>query len=428
MRSALLLQLAFGLLAVDSAAASPCRPGTTTTAVTSTASYETSSSMAGSTTSVASSASSTTESSVETSASSTISEGISIFSTTTETSASSASETTASSSTTEATTTSTTSTAPTVTFSIVATGSGPVEGENLETYDRSNNVAVFGQSFDTSARPFYIDAQGRLINDQDFYLCGFYDGSNETPNVPAEVGTCVDESPMARVFLKCQTTADLQLTCSIPAISCVGDPNAFFGTDPICVPADVSSVVTDSTIATRTTTTPKTSTEPGWGSIPTFSVLATGQGPVEGKGLRTYNLDGFSASFDTDFGLEVHPFTIDGQGRIAYGQGWYLCGQYAGTVYDPNVPAEVVTCDSEQPLTRAFLTCAQTENGNVTCSIPAVICEVQPGDLFFATCEPAPGTWNNLYARTAGSGYILNIGDSSAPDYYCPIELSVEAA
>lgn len=99
-------------------------------------------------------------------------------------------------------------------------------------------MAVFGQSFDTSARPFYIDAQGRLINDQDFYLCGFYDGSNETPNVPAEVGTCVDESPMARVFLKCQTTADLQLTCSIPAISCVGDPNAFFGTDPICVPAD----------------------------------------------------------------------------------------------------------------------------------------------------------------------------------------------
>ncbi|KAI8681055.1 hypothetical protein NCS55_00355300 [Fusarium keratoplasticum] len=158
----------------------------------------------------------------------------------------------------------------------------------------------------------------------------------------------------------------------------------------------MSSVVTDSTIATTTTTTPTTSTEPGWGPIPTFSVLATGQGPVEGKGLRTYNLDGFSASFDTDFGLEVHPFTIDGQGRIVCGQGWYLCGQYAGTVYDPNVPAEVVTCDSEQPLTRAF--------------------------------EPAPGTWNNLYARTAGSGYILNIGDSSAPDYYCTIELSVEAA
>ncbi|KAI8682416.1 hypothetical protein NCS56_00364200 [Fusarium sp. Ph1] len=286
MRSALLLQLAFGLLAVDSAAASPCRPGTTTTAVTSTASSETSSGMTGSTTSVASSASSTTESSAETfasstvsqpsvetssstvsvgtsasstastetsafsttsiqtSASSTTSDGTSISSTITETSASLASETTASSSTTdfttttEATTTSTTSTAAAVTFSIVATGSGPVEGENLETYDRSNNVAVFGQSLDSSARPFYIDAQGRLINDQNFYLCGFYDGSNDTPNVPAEVGTCVDEYPMARVFLKCQTTADLQLTCTIPAISCVGDPNAFPGTDPTCVPAD----------------------------------------------------------------------------------------------------------------------------------------------------------------------------------------------
>ncbi|KAJ4201604.1 hypothetical protein NW767_006691 [Fusarium falciforme] len=222
--------------------------------------------MAGSTTSLASSASSTTKSSAETSASSTVSQssvetssstastetsassttsdGTSISSTATETSASSASETTASSSTTDfttttaATTTSTTSTAPAVTFSIVATGSGPVEGENLETYDRSNSVAVFGQSFDSSARPFSIDTQGRLINDQNFYLCGFYDGSDDTPNVPAEVGTCVDESPMARVFLKCQSTADLQLTCSIPAISCVGDPNAFPGTDPTCVPAD----------------------------------------------------------------------------------------------------------------------------------------------------------------------------------------------
>ncbi|KAH7228419.1 hypothetical protein B0J15DRAFT_411234 [Fusarium solani] len=233
MRSALLLQLAFGLLAVDSAAASPCRPVETSVSSTvSQSSVETSS-----TTSVISTTS------IETSASSTTSDGTSISSTTTETSASSSSETNTSSSTigfttTEATTTSTTSTAPTVTFSIVATGSGPVEGENLETYDRSDSVAVFGQSFDSSARPFYIDAQGRLINDQDFYLCGFYDGSNDTPNVPAEVGTCVDEYPMARVFLKCQTTADLQLTCSIPAISCVGDPNAFPWTDPTCVPAD----------------------------------------------------------------------------------------------------------------------------------------------------------------------------------------------
>ncbi|KAH7228417.1 hypothetical protein B0J15DRAFT_411237 [Fusarium solani] len=189
-----------------------------------------------------------------------------------------------------------------------------------------------------------------------------------------------------------------------------------------------SSVETSASSATTTTTTPTNSTESVWVPIPTFSVLATGQGPVEGKGLRTSNADSFSASFDPDFGLEVRPFTIDDQGRMINDQGWYLCGQYAGTIYDPNAPAEVVTCDSEQPLTRAFLTCAQTEDRKVTCSIPAIICEAQPGDLFFATCEPAPGTWDNLYTRNVGPGYVLNIGDSSAPDYYYPIELSVEAA
>ncbi|KAM6527404.1 hypothetical protein FSOLCH5_003473 [Fusarium solani] len=111
-----------------------------------------------------------------------------------------------------------------------------------------------------------------------------------------------------------------------------------------------ASSATDSTIATTATVAPTTSTEPAWVPIPTFSVLATGQGPVEGKGLRTSNADSFSASFDPDFGLEVRPFTIDDQGRIINDQGLYLCGQHAGTVYDPNVPAEVVTCDSEQPL------------------------------------------------------------------------------
>ncbi|KAJ4201603.1 hypothetical protein NW767_006690 [Fusarium falciforme] len=194
------------------------------------------------------------------------------------------------------------------------------------------------------------------------------------------------------------------------------------------VETSASSAITDSKIATTTTTTPTTSTEPGWVPIPTFSVLATGQGPVEGKSLRTSNLDSFSASFDRDFGLEVRPFAIDDQGRMINNQGWYLCGQYAGTVYNPNVPAEVVTCDSEQPLPRAFLTFAQSEDRKVTCSIPAVIREAQPADLFFATYEPAPGTWNNLYTSNIGSASVLNIGDSSAPDYYYHIELNVEAA
>ncbi|KAJ4319188.1 hypothetical protein N0V84_006470 [Fusarium piperis] len=235
MRPAVLLRLAFGLLAVDSVVASPCIPGTTTTAVTSAASTETSSDTAELTTSVASATSTTAESSIEASASSTVTQS------SVETSASSI-ETTVSSATTDSTTTigdtttSTTSTAPTVTFSIVATGSGPVEGKGLQTYPRSNSVALFTNDFGgSSIRPFHIDAEGRLINDQGFYLCGYYQMINIALNAPAEVGTCDTEYPLAQAFLKCQETADLKLTCSIPAITCVagGNPNDIFGM-PTC--------------------------------------------------------------------------------------------------------------------------------------------------------------------------------------------------
>ncbi|KAL2669994.1 hypothetical protein Neosp_014873 [[Neocosmospora] mangrovei] len=205
--------------------------GTTTTAVGSTTSTETSSATAESTTSTV-----TAESSTETSVSSTDTQSsveISTSSTSTETSASATTDFTT---TTGDMTASTTSTAPTVTFSIVAAGSGPVQGNGLQTYPNPNSVALFRTDIGggDSVRPFHLDAEGRLINDQGFYLCGYYDAYGENLDAPAEVITCNDEYPLIQAFLKCQQTVGLKLTCSIPAITCVpGDPNDFDET-PTC--------------------------------------------------------------------------------------------------------------------------------------------------------------------------------------------------
>ncbi|RSL79542.1 hypothetical protein CEP52_017510 [Fusarium oligoseptatum] len=238
MRSAALLRLAFGLLAVDSVVAGPCIPPGTTTAVTSTASTEASSTTAESTTSTV-----TTESSVETSASSTVSQSsaetssstvsveTSASSTVTEISTSSATETTATTDSITSTgdmTTSTTSTAPTPTFSILAVGGGAVEGNNLLSYNLDNAFVLFRTDIGSgnSARPYHIDSQGRLVNDQGFYLCGYYEPDNTDLERPAVVVTCNNEYPLTRSFLTCQQTTDLKVTCSIPAITCVpGDPN-----------------------------------------------------------------------------------------------------------------------------------------------------------------------------------------------------------
>ncbi|RSL41992.1 hypothetical protein CEP54_015640 [Fusarium duplospermum] len=241
MRSAALLRLAFGLLAVDSVVAGPCiPPGSTTTAVTSTASTETSSTAAESTASTV-----TTETSVETSASSTVSQSSAETSSSTvsvETTTSSATETTATTDSTTTTgdmTTSTTSAAPTPTFSIVAVGSGQVQGNSLKSYNDDNAYVLFRTDIGggNSVRPYHIDSQGRLVNDQGFYLCGYYLPDNTELDRPAVVVTCVNETPLTRAFLTCQETAALKITCSIPAITCVaGDPNDFFS-DPVCQPA-----------------------------------------------------------------------------------------------------------------------------------------------------------------------------------------------
>ncbi|EWG38492.1 hypothetical protein FVEG_01694 [Fusarium verticillioides 7600] len=202
MRSPTVLRLAFCLLTAGYTIASPCKPSSVATT------YARSSAISTGTSSETSFASSTdqpattsvlSESVTGTYPSSSVELSTSIISQISETTAESSTieSTTAEPTTIKSTTTtagaSTTETIPVPTFSLFATGQGPVEEEGVHTYDNDGSVAVFDPSpifGDASVRPYTIDSQGRLVNDQGFFLCGFYIATNVNLDSPASVGTC----------------------------------------------------------------------------------------------------------------------------------------------------------------------------------------------------------------------------------------------
>ncbi|KAF5613025.1 hypothetical protein F25303_14310 [Fusarium sp. NRRL 25303] len=262
MRSIIHLRVAFGLLAIGSAVASPCKPpsATTTSAVTSATISTTVTSDASTEASVSTYFASTTEdegatsstvvesstetfiSSTETSASLAETSGSSI---TVETSAASATTdfntetTTAEPTTTDITTAvaETTSSAAIPTFTMFASGSNAVAGRSLQTYNRDGAVAVFDPATEDdnpSVRSYSIDSQGRIVNDLGWFLCGYYGATNEELNRPATVVTCHSETPLQKAFLTCELSGPFGIECSVPAMSCVSSGSASMA--PTCIP------------------------------------------------------------------------------------------------------------------------------------------------------------------------------------------------
>ncbi|KAM0084812.1 hypothetical protein ACKRZS_002993 [Fusarium odoratissimum] len=259
MRYIIHLRLAFGLLAIGSAVASPCKPLSATTtsgaisvAVTAATSTETSlaTSVASTTedgeassSTVVGSSTETSVSSAETSASSAETSDSSI---TVETSAASATTdfttetTTAEPTTIDLTTTATetTSSAAIPTFTMFASGSNAVTGRSLQSYNRDGAVAVFDPATDDdnpSTRPYSIDSQGRIVNDLGWFLCGYYGATSEELNKPATVVTCHSETPLQTAFLTCELSGTFGIECSVPAISCVSSGSTSM--PPTCVAA-----------------------------------------------------------------------------------------------------------------------------------------------------------------------------------------------
>ncbi|KAF5684327.1 hypothetical protein FCIRC_4031 [Fusarium circinatum] len=266
MLSVIHLRVAFALLAISSAAASPCIASLvisaattsgaisatiTSTAVTSDASGETSlvTSVASTTedesatsSTVVESSTKTIVSSAETSASSVETSDSSIIietSAATTTTEATAETTTAEPTTTDATTTvaETTSSTAIPTFTMFASGSNAVAGRSLQTYNRDGTVAVFDPATDDdnpSVRQYFIDAQGRLVNDLGWFLCGYYGATNDELNKPATVAVCHSETTLQTAFLTCELDGPFAIECSVPAMSCVSSGSASM--PPTCIP------------------------------------------------------------------------------------------------------------------------------------------------------------------------------------------------
>ncbi|KAF4448477.1 hypothetical protein F53441_8117 [Fusarium austroafricanum] len=234
MRSLVLLQLAVGLLTAGNAVASPCKP--LSSSATSAASLATSTT---STETSSATSSAIADTLTETSAASTTE--ISMSSTTIETSATTATPdlstvdsttvvptTSEPATTTYASTTETTSTAPMPTGSLTVTGGGPVQGQSLESSNMDGALTAFQVNYPGyDAHSYTIDAQGRLVNDQGWFLCGRYEATNDEINRPAIVVTCSSQIPLQTPFLYCRVSGGQEVQCSIPAISCVAGSDFF---------------------------------------------------------------------------------------------------------------------------------------------------------------------------------------------------------
>ncbi|KAJ4012359.1 hypothetical protein NW752_008033 [Fusarium irregulare] len=248
MRSVFVFRLAVGLFTGGFAVASPCKPipVTTTSGEISIVSSETASATSAvSSTTETSAVSSTTdvsatsvvsESSVELSASSSLEVVSSTLFEVSVTSMFDAESTTAEPTTTEQTTTEQTTTGATTsaampTFTIYASSESALDGASLETYNNAGSVAVFNHNpifGSATARSYTIDSEGRLINDQGFFLCAYYLANNAQLDAPASVGTCTTAQPK-NPFLRCELSG-LELQCGIAARTCVYNPNG----EPTC--------------------------------------------------------------------------------------------------------------------------------------------------------------------------------------------------
>ncbi|RBQ81405.1 hypothetical protein FVER53590_11720 [Fusarium verticillioides] len=238
MRTCAFLSLAIGLIG---AAASPCKPLTSASVVTSatltssvveptvstsveSAVTETSTSTESLVTDTATTAADSTTADLTTTAlTATSADSTTLF--TTETSAAttdfSSTETTADTTTADATTT--TSDAPPVitTFAIIA-GSGPAANRNLKSDNLVGGLLYLGSGITLPAQHYNFDATTGQIKSGSVSLCATFQNSDTTKAYLSPCTSANENPNKGVVFLDCQVPAEgSALQCSVPVLSCV---------------------------------------------------------------------------------------------------------------------------------------------------------------------------------------------------------------
>ncbi|KAF4503406.1 pyruvate decarboxylase [Fusarium agapanthi] len=203
------------------------------------------------------------------------------------------------------------------------------------------------------------------------------------------------------------TSAHLSRTI---ATSASNDDSSAATTAPTTSAAETTDL--EVSIAT-TTTTEATTTEAAFEPIPTFDVVGKGA-QVDGQYLLGYQSAGFFVGWQypsTNYRLtfSIDPTTnspIDVNGNI-------LCIQY-GTDGDASL---LRTCSNNmlnQP-DYASVTCEQTRDQELDCSVPAKTCTLE-FDTLQITCTMLTGTFDNFYTYSGRQdGTFLAMAGATNP-------------
>ncbi|KAF5681377.1 pyruvate decarboxylase [Fusarium denticulatum] len=225
-----------------------------------------------------------------------------------------------------------------------------------------------------------------------------------TSNLPSATST---ELQATATGLTTATSADLSGTIEIPTSN---DGSTAAATTPTTSSAET----TDLEVSVATTTTAEvTTSEAAFEPIPTFDVVGKGA-QVDGQYLLGYQSAGFFVGWQypsTNYRLT---FSIDSTTNRAIDvNGNILCIQY-GEDGDASL---LRTCSNNmlnQP-DYASVTCDQTRDQELDCSVPAKTCTLD-FDTLETTCTTLTGTFDNFYTYSGRQdGIFLSMAGATNP-------------
>ncbi|SPJ85448.1 uncharacterized protein FTOL_11229 [Fusarium torulosum] len=225
----------------------------------------------------------------------------------------------------------------------------------------------------------------------------------------ASAGPCKPTSAKTTSAISSTASAETSLATSAETTPTEQFTSATSVTSFIASDETSALFTTDLTSTAAAPTTETTSAA----AISTFAFVASGESRVKDKSLATFDADDRTVLFNAYPDSAVRTFTIDAQGRISDNLGRFLCSYYSDSYYDPNGPAVVGTCNSENRVQSFFLICRTSASLTVQCSIPARSCVPVDEDLQSTLCEPAPGTWSQFFVSPPNILDYLLIGDGA---------------
>lgn len=210
---------------------------------------------------------------------------------------------------------------------------------------------------------------------------------------------------------------------------------------PTIVPTTTSTTsiapTTTSTTSIVSTTTSETAVS-STSAVPpppaNFRILAGGGtgSPAAGSVLHSNGQNTRSVMFSpVEAGLIPTTLTIEtGTGHLIQSNGMYLCARYS---FLPNYRSMLINCATEgvlDDIPYSFITCEQTADSKLVCSVPAVSCtQYYSEDELVTSCLHGTGTFNQFYTSFNSLwGYFVYLGTGSYSDFpgVVALDLKVE--